>query len=130
MMSAIHQAAQLANGPLLAADLMATTLARIASEDAALGAFTALLDLPAARQQLTQLQASGMGPLQGLPVGLKDIFDTDDLPTRYGSALYSGGSQAEQTPRVDAAIVGAIRRAGGGKRCRIGVSACELSRVT
>ena len=113
MMSAIHQAAQLANGSLVAADLLAATLARIASEDAALGAFTALLDLPTASQQLTQLQASGMGPLQGLPVGLKDIFDTADLPTRYGSALYSGGSQAEQTPRVDAAIVGAIRRAGG-----------------
>ena len=113
MMSAIHQAAQLANGSLVAADLMAATLARIASEDAALGAFTALLDLPTASQQLTQLQVSGIGPLQGLPVGLKDIFDTADLPTRYGSSLYSGGSQAEQTPRVDAAIVGAIRRAGG-----------------
>ena len=113
MMSAIHQADQLANGSLVAADFLAATLARIESEDTALGAFTALLDLPTARHQLTQLQASGMGPLQGLPVGLKDIFDTADLPTRYGSSLYSGGSQAEQTPRVDAAIVGAIRRAGG-----------------
>lgn len=112
-MSAIHTAALLADGSLVAADLLPARLARIEAEDGALGAFTALLDLPAARHQLKQLQAGGIGPLQGLPVGVKDIFDTADLPTRYGSALYSGGSQAEQTPRVDAAIIGAIRRAGG-----------------
>ncbi len=113
MMSAIHKASQLAAGSLVAEDLLAATLARIEAEDGGLGAFTALLDLPAARHQLKQLQASGSGPLQGLAVGVKDIFDTADLPTRYGSALYSSGSPAEQTPRVDAAIIGAIRRAGG-----------------
>ena len=112
-MSTIHTAAKLASGSLSAADVLATTLARIDAEDGALGAFTALLDLPAARQQLKQLQSSGIGPLQGLPVAIKDIFDTADLPTRYGSALYSAGSHVDQTPRVDAAIVGAIRRAGG-----------------
>jgi len=113
MMSAIHQAGQLASDSRIAADLLSARLARIEAEDGALGAFTALLDLPTALRQLHQLQASGIGPLQGLPVGVKDIFDTADLPTRYGSALYSGGSDAEQTPRVDAAMVGAIRRAGG-----------------
>ena len=112
-MSTINQAAQLAKGLLSAADMLAETLGRIDAEDGALGAFTALLDMPAALQQLRQLQGSGIGPLQGLPVGVKDIFDTADLPTRYGSTLYSSGSHAEQTPRVDAAIVGAIRRAGG-----------------
>lgn len=113
MMSAINQAALLADGSLVAADLLAATLARIEAEDAALGAFTALLDLPTALKQLQQLQSNGIGPLQGLPVAVKDIFDTADLPTRYGSALYSSGSTLEQTPRVDAAIIGAIRRAGG-----------------
>ena len=113
MMSSINKAAALADGSLAAADVLAETLARIAAEDATLGAFTALLDVPAASQQLKQLQASHVGPLQGLPVGVKDIFDTTDLPTRYGSALYSSGSNLEQTPRVDAVIIGAIRRAGG-----------------
>ncbi len=112
-MSPINKAALLADGSLTAADMLAETLARIDAEDGALGAFTALLDLPAALQQLKRLQTSGMGPLQGLPVGVKDIFDTADWPTRYGSALYSKGSHAEQTPRVDAAIIGAVRRAGG-----------------
>ena len=112
-MSAISTATQLAAGALNAADLLAETMARIDAEDGALGAFTARLDLPAALEQLQKMQASGIGPLQGLSVAVKDIFDTADLPTRYGSALYSTGSQADQTPRVDAAIIGAIRRAGG-----------------
>ena len=112
-MSTINQAAQLANGSLSAADVLAETFARIDAEDAVLGAFTARLDLPTALQQLKQLQTRGMGPLQGLPVGIKDIFDTADLPTRYGSALYSEGSHADQTPNVDAVIIGAVRRAGG-----------------
>ena len=112
-MSTINQAAQLANGSLSAADVLAETFARIDAEDAVLGAFTARLDLPTALQQLKQLQTRGMGPLQGLPVGIKDIFDTADLPTRYGSALYSKGSHADQTPNVDAVLIGAVRRAGG-----------------
>ena len=112
-MSTIYTAAQLASGSLSAADVLAATLARIDAEDGALGAFTALLDLPTVRQQLKQLQTGGIGPLQGLPVAIKDIFDTADLPTRYGSALYSAGSHLDQTPRIDAAIVGALRRAGG-----------------
>ena len=112
-MYGIKNAALLADGSLVAANLLAATLARIEAEDAALGAFTALLDLPTALERLQQLQRNGIGPLQGLPVAVKDIFDTADLPTRYGSTLYSSGSTLEQTPRVDAAIVGAIRRAGG-----------------
>ena len=112
-MSAINKAALLADGALTPADMLTETLARIDAENVVLGAFTALLDLPSAIQQLKQMQMSGMGPLQGLPVGVKDIFDTADLPSRYGSALYSIGSDSDQTPRVDAAIVGAIRRAGG-----------------
>ena len=113
-MSAINKAALLADGTLTAADVLAKTLARIDVEDGALGAFTARLDLPAALKQLEHMKRSGkLGPLQGLPVAVKDIFDTADLPTRYGSALYSSGSHADQMPKVDAAIIGAIRRAGG-----------------
>ena len=114
-MSAIETAVELA-GTMNAAQILAETLARIEAEDAELGAFTARLDLPTALSHLEQLQKVGkvgIGPLQGLPVGLKDIIDTIDLPTRYGSALYTQGTLLEQTPRLDAAIVGAIRRAGG-----------------
>ena len=105
--SAIAIAAQLAAGTLDATTLLADTLARIDAQDASLGAFVALLNPGAAREQLKQLQEAG-GPLQGLPVAVKDIFDTAGLPTSYGSALYAGANA-----RCDAAIVSVIRRAGG-----------------
>ena len=47
-------------------------------------------------------------PLRGLPVGIKDIYDTADLPTQYGSPIYSG-----YRPRADSAAVALVRRAGG-----------------
>ena len=47
-------------------------------------------------------------PLRGLPVGVKDIFDTAELPTAYGSAIYAG-----HRPKTDAAMVMLIQRAGG-----------------
>ncbi len=108
--SAIDTAAQLASSTLDAATLLTATLARIDAEDGTLGAFVCRLELPAALEQLKQLKSSaGTAPLQGLPVAVKDIFDTADLPTSYGSALYAGGINA----RTDAAIVSAVRRAGG-----------------
>ncbi|MDB5890513.1 MAG: amidase [Polaromonas sp.] len=108
----LDTAAQLEAGMLDASVLLDQTLERIAAEDATLGAFVALLDRPAARAQLVQLRKNG-GPLQGLPVAVKDIFDTVDLPTAYGSPLYGTGSPDGGRARTDAGIVSAIRRAGG-----------------
>ncbi len=48
------------------------------------------------------------GPLFGLPVGVKDIIDTADLPTEDGTVLHAG-----RTPREDAAVVRRLRAAGG-----------------
>src|SRR6185437_9118045 len=47
-------------------------------------------------------------PLRGLPVAFKDIFDTADFPTQYGSPIYTG-----YRPRADATAVALTRRAGG-----------------
>ena len=47
------------------------------------------------------------GPLAGIAIGVKDILDTFDQPTAYGSAVYEG-----YRPRVDAAIVDLARRQG------------------
>jgi Asp-tRNA(Asn)/Glu-tRNA(Gln) amidotransferase A subunit family amidase len=65
------------------------------------------LDLAGAR---ATAQAAGMKdkPLRGLPVGLKDIFDTADMPTEYGSPIYLG-----YRPKADASLVALIRRNGG-----------------
>ena len=48
------------------------------------------------------------GPLHGLPAGVKDVFDTFDLPTEYGSPIYAG-----HQPRVDAAVIAQMRAVGG-----------------
>ncbi len=53
-------------------------------------------------------EGAGGGPLGGLPHGVKDIIDTADFPTEYGSAIYEGWR-----PRADAAVVTMTRRAGG-----------------
>ena len=51
--------------------------------------------------------AACSGPLRGIPVGVKDIFDTADLPTEYGSPIHAG-----HRPAGDSACVAALRRAG------------------
>jgi Asp-tRNA(Asn)/Glu-tRNA(Gln) amidotransferase A subunit family amidase len=48
-----------------------------------------------------------LGALHGVPVGVKDIFDTGDMPTELGSRLWQG-----RTPRRDAAAVALLRAAG------------------
>ena len=48
------------------------------------------------------------GPLFGLPVGVKDVIDTADLPTEHGTVLHAG-----RMPRDDAAVVRRLRAAGG-----------------
>jgi Asp-tRNA(Asn)/Glu-tRNA(Gln) amidotransferase A subunit family amidase len=48
-----------------------------------------------------------IGPLHGVPVGLKDIIDTADMPTENGTVLCKG-----RTPREDAAVVKLLRAAG------------------
>ena len=56
-----------------------------------------------------ELRRSGeaVGPLCGVPVGIKDIIDTRDMPTENGTVLHSG-----RTPRLDAVVVARLRAAG------------------
>jgi len=103
--SARTLAALVTSGALSPDELARATLARIAADDPALGAFVCTLDVDDAVQQARQLH----GPLAGVPVAVKDIFDTQDLPTAYGSAIY----QPPLPARVDAAVVAVLRRAGG-----------------
>jgi len=49
-----------------------------------------------------------IGALQGVPVGIKDIIDTADMPTEYGTPIHKG-----HRPRIDATCVALTRRAGG-----------------
>lgn len=60
------------------------------------------------------------GPLYGVPIGIKDVIDTFDMPTEMGSPIYRG-----YRPTADAACVALLRRAGAvilGK-----TATCELA---
>ena len=47
------------------------------------------------------------GPLHGVPIGIKDCFETFDMPTGFGSEIYAGHNTGR-----DAAIVALMRNAG------------------
>jgi len=105
--SATELAAWLRSRELRAIDLVEACLERIAARDPAIHAWT-FLDPERARHQARALDAGPVrGPLHGLPIGVKDLMDTADMPTAYGSSIYAG-----HRPACDAACVAAARAAG------------------
>jgi Asp-tRNA(Asn)/Glu-tRNA(Gln) amidotransferase A subunit family amidase len=101
-------AQQVAQRTLSAEAVVRAYIERIDAQEAAVHAwqyFDAAQALGAARR----LDAAGAsGPLAGVPVGVKDVMDTADMPTTYGSPIY-----AAHHPATDAAAVAAVRAAGG-----------------
>jgi len=106
MLSALDLARRIEAGELKPRAVVELCGEAIAAREPEVGAFVAL-DLDAARRAA---DAPGLAalPLRGLPVAFKDIFDTADLPTQYGSPIYAG-----YRPWADAAAVALTRRAGG-----------------
>jgi Asp-tRNA(Asn)/Glu-tRNA(Gln) amidotransferase A subunit family amidase len=102
------QAARLlARREISALALAEACLERTAAREPQLQAF-AWHDPEAVRQQARALDAGAVrGPLHGLPLGVKDLFDTADAPTAYGSPVYAG-----HRPASDAAAVTLCREAG------------------
>jgi Asp-tRNA(Asn)/Glu-tRNA(Gln) amidotransferase A subunit family amidase len=88
-------------------EMTAAALERIEGA-AGLGAWVAVGGVQALAEA-ARLDREGPGdrPLFGLPIGVKDVFDTEGLPTAYGSAGYAG-----RRPSADAAAVALLRRAG------------------
>jgi Asp-tRNA(Asn)/Glu-tRNA(Gln) amidotransferase A subunit family amidase len=104
MLSALALARRIEAGALTPRAVVEMCAEAIAAREGEIGAFTAL-DIESARRVADSLASM---PLRGLPVGMKDIFDTVDFPTAYGSSIYAG-----HRPKTDAAMVMAVRRAGG-----------------
>jgi Asp-tRNA(Asn)/Glu-tRNA(Gln) amidotransferase A subunit family amidase len=109
--SLAEAAANIREGRITSAELVGDCLARIAEVDGAVQAW-AFLDRDHAMQQaeaadLHRKQGKALGPLHGVPIGIKDIFDTGDMPTELGSPLWAG-----RTPRRDATAVARLRAAG------------------
>lgn len=108
LLSALDLARRIESGELTPAKVIEMCARAAAAYGPAVAAFAAL-DVDRARQT-AELNAGALAksPLRGLPIGAKDIFDTTDFATEYGSPIYAG-----HHPKVDAALVAAVRNVGG-----------------
>jgi Asp-tRNA(Asn)/Glu-tRNA(Gln) amidotransferase A subunit family amidase len=101
-LTATEAARQIEAGTLKPADLMEACLDRIAAREPVIHAF-AFHDPSIVRATVPR-----PGKLHGIPVGVKDVLDTGDMPSSYGSPIWEGWK-----PRADAAPVAWTRAAGG-----------------
>jgi amidase len=106
-LSAAAAIARLQSGALTAEALMRGCLER-AQERRDVKAWTWLDPEQALAQARAADRAGRPGLLAGLPIGVKDIIDTADMPTGHGSPIYEGNR-----PFADAACVALLRMAGG-----------------
>jgi len=110
-LSAVQAAKRIREGLLTSQELVEGCLERIRQAEPIVQAWTFLDEEHALAQARAadEKKRSGepIGPLQGVPVGLKDIIDTADMPTENGCALHKG-----RAPRNDAAVVAMLRAAG------------------
>ena len=106
-LSATAIATGVADGTFTAEAVTAACLDHIAVREEAVGAWE-FLDPELALTQARGVDAAEVkGPLAGVPVGVKDIIDTHDMPTGMGSPIYDG-----HRPSADASCVAQMRAAG------------------
>lgn len=104
-------AAEIAAGRLTSEALVTACLHRITQRDPDLGAF-AWADPQYALEQARNADrwrqtGNGCGPLHGVPIAVKDVIDTADMPTENGSPIFAG-----RRPAKDAHCIAALRSAG------------------
>jgi len=110
-LSAVVAAQEIAKGTLSAEDYVRACLDRIAEVEPEVRAFAHLNPDHAIAQAKVlddhRKQGGALGPLHGIPVAIKDIVDTADYPTEFGSPVFAG-----RQPQYDATIVAKLRAAG------------------
>ena len=107
-MTASQAVTEITEGRATSEDLVRACLEKIDNREPDVQAWVHV-DGARAIAEARAIDASGSkGPLHGLPVGFKDVIDTADMPTAYGSDIYPG-----HQPDADAACVALIRAAGG-----------------
>ncbi len=107
-MDAVTLARKLSQRELSAETLLASCLERIDAREPQVQAWSHIAR-DAALERARELDRGPVrGLLHGLPIGVKDLFDTADMPTTYGSPIYAG-----HRPAADAAPVALCREQGG-----------------
>lgn len=110
-LTTIQAAALIGRGEITSEALVGACLDRIAAREDAVRAFAhidpdkALADARAA--DLLKRSGQSTGPLHGVPVGIKDIIDTKDMPTECGTPAFK-----DRRPESDATAVATLRAAG------------------
>jgi Asp-tRNA(Asn)/Glu-tRNA(Gln) amidotransferase A subunit family amidase len=104
-------ARQIRDGKISSEELTRACLARIEAREPEVQAWAFLDPEHALRQARAadewRKRGRPLGPLHGLPAGVKDIIDTADMPTENGTVLHAG-----RRPRQDATLVSLLRAAG------------------
>ena len=110
-LSAAQAARKIAKGEITSEALVAACLDHIDAREPQVRAWAYLNPSQAlveARARDRELKKSGpRGPLHGVPIGVKDVLDTGDMPTEMGSPIFEGWR-----PKADAACVALVRKAG------------------
>jgi Asp-tRNA(Asn)/Glu-tRNA(Gln) amidotransferase A subunit family amidase len=107
--SAAEAAEAIRTGRLTSEALVRSCLAAVAGVEPRVGAW-AFIDADHALAQARRAdraRAGGgrVGPLHGVPVGVKDVFDTADMPTELGTPLHAGRRPATLRPSPGSATV-------------------------
>jgi len=101
-LGAADAARAIAGGVISSEQLVQACLARIRAVEPAVQAWQYLDEAHALAQararDLDRSEGRAIGPLHGVPIGIKDIIDTADMPTEDGTVLHAG-----RTPDRDAA---------------------------
>ncbi len=110
-LSAVAAAAAQKSGELTSEALVRGCLDQLADLEGSVAAWTFVdpdYALDQARRADSALAQGGpVGPLHGVPIGIKDIIDTADMPTECGTVLLAG-----RQPEADATVVALLREAG------------------
>ena len=110
-LSATEAARQIKDGTITPVDLVESCLERITAVGPDVEAWAHLdpeFALAQARVLDDHRRAGGaIGPLHGIPVGIKDIFNTEGMPTENGTVLDAG-----RRPWSDCHVVSRLRQAG------------------
>ncbi len=110
-LNAVEAARAIADGLISSAHLVEACLARIREVEPVVQAWQYLDEQHALAQARSRdadrAEGRAIGPLHGVPVGVKDIIDTADMPTEDGTVLHAG-----RMPARDATVVALLRAAG------------------
>jgi Asp-tRNA(Asn)/Glu-tRNA(Gln) amidotransferase A subunit family amidase len=107
-LSAVEAVEKIRHGSLTAEALMRSCLDRVLERDELVKAWAHIDERQAIAGARNADAMGNPGPLAGIPIGVKDIIDTADMPTRNGSTIYESNQ-----PNEDASIVRKTRSIGG-----------------